>query len=208
MVTDNGTTGKAERITPTVTSPITERKKERTRRDIVAAASQLFHDRGWDGTTVDDIAAAADIGTRTFYRYFSTKEDVIVDQAGRCLEYMAENLSLQPNDAALRDALRAAMRATVLALSGPSAADVIMARTEYALRARLTQRMMRAQDVLIPVIAGRIGEAPEALRTRAIAAAITTAANVALDAWADDPDAAAFVDLADEVLVMFLDGLA
>ncbi|WP_238014618.1 TetR family transcriptional regulator [Dactylosporangium sp. AC04546] len=54
-----------------------ERKRERTRRAVVDAAVELFERDGYEQTTVADIAAAAEIGTRTFFSYFPTKEDVL-----------------------------------------------------------------------------------------------------------------------------------
>jgi AcrR family transcriptional regulator len=53
-----------------------QRKMERTRREIAAVAMRLFKKKGFADTSVDEIAAAADVAPRTFYRYFPTKEDV------------------------------------------------------------------------------------------------------------------------------------
>jgi AcrR family transcriptional regulator len=217
MVTDNGMTGKAERITPTVTSPLTERKtvtsplterrKERTRCDIVRAAGELFRERGWDATTIEDIAAAAEIGTRTFYRYFATKEDVIIDQAVSGLERMADNLAHQPESMAVRDALKLAVHDTVVAMVEPSPPAVRLTRSEGALRARLLDRLMQAQEVLIPGVADRLGEAQGSLRTQLTVAGLSMAVQVAITEWAHDPDARPLIDIVDDAVDMILDGL-
>src|SRR5262245_47636331 len=58
-----------------------EVKKERTRQALIDAAAELFERRGYDRTTVADIAAAADISTRTFFSYFASKEELVFPEA-------------------------------------------------------------------------------------------------------------------------------
>lgn len=63
-----------------------ERKRERTRQAIVDAAIDLFSRNGYEGTTVADIAAAAEIGTRTFFSYFASKEEVLFPESDARLD--------------------------------------------------------------------------------------------------------------------------
>ncbi|WP_239004040.1 TetR/AcrR family transcriptional regulator [Nocardia panacis] len=58
-------------------SALRDRKKDRTRRALLAAAVELFETRGYEQTTVADIAAAAEVGTRTFFNYFASKEELL-----------------------------------------------------------------------------------------------------------------------------------
>jgi AcrR family transcriptional regulator len=70
-----------------------ERKKRRTRRALAEAALSLFAEKGYDQTTVADIAAAADVSTRTFFSYFRTKEDVLFADADERLDLVHDALS-------------------------------------------------------------------------------------------------------------------
>ncbi|WP_324193582.1 TetR family transcriptional regulator [Nocardia otitidiscaviarum] len=58
-------------------SALRDRKRERTRRALLEAAVELFETRGYEATTVADIAATAEVGTRTFFNYFASKEELL-----------------------------------------------------------------------------------------------------------------------------------
>jgi AcrR family transcriptional regulator len=62
-------------------SSLRERKRVRTRQALIDAAAELFERRGYDGTTIADIAAAAGVSTRTFFSYFASKEEVLFPDA-------------------------------------------------------------------------------------------------------------------------------
>ena len=96
-------------------SGIRERKKVRTREALIEAATDLCVRRGFDNTTVEQIAAAADVSTRTFSRYFPTKGAVIAAIADDMDVYIVEALAEQPLDITEHEAL---LRAH-LAVFGP-----------------------------------------------------------------------------------------
>lgn len=90
------------------------RKKQQTRRTIELAALDLFDEHGFDGTTIDEIAAAADIAPRTFFHYFPSKEDVVLADYAVRLEQIVAALKASPSDQAPWPALRSAFRAVAV----------------------------------------------------------------------------------------------
>ena len=82
-----------------------ERKKQRTRATIVDVAARLCTEQGYENTTVDQIAAEADISPRTFSRYFPNKEAVIGALIEDAAEHIAEALGRQPFDITEHEAL-------------------------------------------------------------------------------------------------------
>jgi AcrR family transcriptional regulator len=82
-----------------------ERKKLRTRATLIEAAADLCLRQGFDNTTVDQIATAADVSPRTFSRYFPTKDAVVAAIADEMDTYIARALEHQPTDITEYDAL-------------------------------------------------------------------------------------------------------
>src|SRR5262245_40139578 len=85
-----------------------ERKKQRTRSMLIDAAVELCERQGFDSTTVDQIAAVADVSPRTFSRYFATKDAVILALVDNMSEAVAVHLARQPMGMSELDALFAA----------------------------------------------------------------------------------------------------
>src|ERR687896_1020875 len=83
-----------------------ERKKQRTRQQIIEAAMDLFAERGYQATTIADIAEAAEVSPRTFFSYFPSKEAVVFHGVDRVLDGLATMLRERPSGETTFDALR------------------------------------------------------------------------------------------------------
>src|SRR5262249_18485315 len=93
-----------------------ERKKQRTREALIEAAFELFQAKGFDATTVEEIADAVDVSSRTFFRYFASKEDLPItvqeEQFQAVLEAMEARPAEEPVVTAMRNAMVEIARAT------------------------------------------------------------------------------------------------
>jgi AcrR family transcriptional regulator len=97
-----------------MTAGLRERNKLRRREQITQAALRLFAERGFDGATIDEIAVAADVSRRTFFRYFARKEDVILDWKGQMADELREAIDARPGEEPPLEAVHGAL-ATVAA---------------------------------------------------------------------------------------------
>src|SRR5262245_60403879 len=86
-----------------------EHKKARTRDELVQAALGLFSKKGFDATTVEDIAAAAHVSPRTFFRYFANKEEVLFHRKDEDLARLQAALGSRPPEETPLQAMRAAI---------------------------------------------------------------------------------------------------
>src|SRR5437588_10343881 len=83
-----------------------ERKKQQTREKIAQVALQLFAERGYDQTTLAEIAEAADVSPRTIFAYFESKEDILFCDEPVMFERLRDTLEQRPAGATTIDALR------------------------------------------------------------------------------------------------------
>ena len=141
-----------------------ERKKEKTRVDFVQAAVRLFRERGYEATTVDDIAEAADYARSTFFRYFPSKEDVVfVDLPDRATSLKAV-LEAAPADGDAWQVARQAITDEVLTFSVLSReldADFVQLWfTEPELERRYMQIVLAAENALTAYFGRATGTDP------------------------------------------------
>lgn len=169
-----------------------ERKKLQTRKDLARAAVRLFAERGYDATTVDDIAEAANVSRRTFFRYFRAKEEVfIVDPDGK-LEAMHVALAEGPPDEPTLDALRRGALALTEAYWDPELSRAIIAllEREPSMMAAAMAYQVRWADALARELALDMG-VDERLdpRPRILAHAAISMMRSAVAAWLLDESA-------------------
>ena len=155
-----------------------ERKKQRTREAIVDAAMRLFDERGYDQTTIADIAEAADIAPRTFFGYFPSKEDVVFADFPAEFDVLAERLRERDEDETAIDALRAFIAGILehadLRDERESCRKRIIRQSE-ALDAHRRALMGRMEDMLTEAVARDFGNQPGDLRPPMIASAAVAA---------------------------------
>jgi len=130
-------------------SSLRDRKRERTRQAIVAAAADLFEQRGYEGTTIADIAATAEIGTRTFFSYFASKEELLFPESDdRIRAAVAAVEARQPGDRPADVLLRALREINEAGteMAGPMAKlRMQLVQTVPAVRGRGLQVQLDAQ---------------------------------------------------------------
>ncbi len=171
-----------------------ERKKARTRAAIREHAMRLFHEQGYEATTVEQIAEAAEVSPSTFFRYFPTKEDVVITDEYDPLivaAFKAQPAGLRPV-AALRGAMRsvfAELTAEQLALERERQ-TLILSVPE--LRAGALDGLAGTVQLLAEVVAERVGRRPDELAVRALAGAVIGVGLAAMLAAAEDPEADLF----------------
>lgn len=163
-----------------------------SREDIERVAMRLFSEHGFDATTVDDIAAAAGISRRTFFRYFGSKNDVVWGRFAEGLSDLRAALAATAEDVAIQEALRSA----IVAFNALSPEQVPVHRQRMSvifsaesLLAHSTLMYAQWRDVIAEFVAQRSGERADALFPRLVGHLMLGAAVTAYEQWLADPAA-------------------
>lgn len=181
--------------TPGVAS-LASRRRTATQFDIAHAALRLFAKKGLASTTVEEIAEEAGVGTRTFYRYYSRKQDAVVPLLTRGASEWHATLRAISSDTILRPAVAEAIAGRLRA--GDERGQAYLELTRELMRAIAADRDLQrvwfdvngeSEEQLVPLFEALTG-ASDPLAPRLLAAAATDAIRIGLETWAssDSPD--------------------
>jgi AcrR family transcriptional regulator len=166
-----------------------ERKKEQTRRNIEDAAIRLFEERGYQATTVADIAEAADIAPRTFFAYFPSKEAVLFGDFDESFESLGAHMDQRGPDETTFDAVRAWIGELIADEEHDHERDACRRRLiagNEALTAHERHLMGRFERLLAENVARDLGDDADDLQPRLVAAAAIAALMAMSDKGAED----------------------
>jgi AcrR family transcriptional regulator len=153
-----------------------ERKKQKTKEAIQREAMRLFQEHGYEETTIEQIADAAEISPSTFFNYFPTKEDVVLYD--RYDPMLASLMLARPSEEPPSLVMQHMFEALAGVLERDQ--DIVMARARMALqvpalRARFWEELERARDLLTSVIAARTGRDPQDFELRVLSMVLVAA---------------------------------
>nr|WP_189707786.1 TetR family transcriptional regulator [Streptomyces phaeofaciens] len=186
-----------------------ERKKIKTREAIRTATYALIKEQGYDATTIDQIAERAEVSPSTVFRYFPTKEDIVLTD-----EYdpiLLEELRSRPADEPWTDSIRYVMREAVRT-GVEEDAEVARLRTHLmvqvpAVRSRMMQSMSVTGRMLCTAIAERTGSDPDSLEVRVYAMSLIGGLMETSLYWAENDHRDDFASLVDRTLTVLARGL-
>ena len=145
---------------------------------------RLFREQGFDATTIEQIAEAADVSPSTFFRYFPTKEEVVVYDAFD--PRVAEAFRAQSGELSVIEALRRAIMATFTGLPEDELESLrereSLLTTVPELRGRMLDEFVRSMDLIIELVAERAGRPVDDPAVRSLAGAVI---GVSISAWLD-----------------------
>lgn len=171
-----------------------DRKRARTRQALIDAAAELFERKGYDETTIADIAAAAEIGARTFFSYFASKEDLLFPAGDERVQAAVDAIATRgPGDGPAEVLLRALgeINDTSDEMVSPMAAlRLRLIQTVPAVRGRGLQLQLDAQREIAKHLADAFPDQLDLVRAAALTGAFVGAVTGALQALLEGTDGA------------------
>ncbi len=160
---------------PFIASPgLRERKKQKTRDTIVRVALELFNERGYEQTTIAEIADAAEVSPRTIFAYFPSKEDIVFCDMPEMEARLAKALRERPEGATALDVLREFILGSLTPDSTKGLQKCVVASDE-TLQRNERARFAPFERLMTEAIAEDLDAGPDDIRPQMVAASILAA---------------------------------
>ena len=194
-------------------APLGDRRRQRgqrTREALEEAALRLVGGCGFESTTIEEIASEAGVSSRTFFRHFDTKEDVLLGNQSERLEHLRGLLGARPLDEPILTSVREAILG--LAVDDERHRELTLARSRIiqsspSVRARSTERRGEWEDLIAAFVAERLRVDQHAdLRPGLVAGATVASLRTAHSRWVDSDARLHLTDLAREALELLDNG--
>lgn len=162
---------------------------DRTRQSILSAAYELFEERGFSATTVDDIAARADVAPRTFFRYFPTKESVLFPNTAAKLQLVREALAERPAEEPIAESLIAVMFGLAESTIDKHQMELIhriASKNANVLKGQRREMLEEFCDGLADVVSERTGIPANDVELQAMLTSLMACISSAIQCWLDN----------------------
>ncbi len=190
----------------TAPSTLRERTRAAMRDEVSEIAFRLFSEQGFDKTTVEQIAAEAGLSRTTFFRYFGTKEELVLGKMSEFGPRIAAALAARPADEGLWEALRRSFDV----LTQPTADEpqpflnlMRLLNDACALMTRQWEKTQGWHSLLVPEIIHRLGgdrESTADLHAHALVGSAISCLDAATDAWTASGGATPLSELLDQAM--------
>jgi AcrR family transcriptional regulator len=178
----------AQAVPSSASTSLQARKQQVVREALSAAAEHLFLSHGFEQTTVEQIALSAGVSRRTFFRYYASKEDVMVECSDRLGEMLLAELAARPPDEppllAIRNALVPAVE-SALADRDLVRYVIRILRETRVLRRAMMERRNRLEERIAALMVRRLGTAPNDNTPMLLAFVTRALHDTAFNAWYD-----------------------
>jgi AcrR family transcriptional regulator len=173
-------------VTDTIPAGLRERKKVQTRQRLMRAAVRLAAQRTWAEVTVEDIAAAADVSPRTFFRYFPSKVEVLFADVPERLKAIEHAIAeREPDESVLRAVRRGVIEFVTGFMAEP---DLYVTRTRLVLGdpdllGHALVHFARLEEVIAAAAAEELRAGPRELQPKLVGTAATAAIRATSQTW-------------------------